>query len=160
MTGPHDAGLGPDGPHVAWRLLRRLVDDVVGASEALGTDLDALLVWAVLACESLAPPPGPPASKAPARRERPPAGPAAPRAVRVRDLVRLTGIPRETVRRKLMALEADGRAERVVHGWVATTRDEAGLRRLADASLRRLRDTWREVEAARREAGAPGAGDA
>jgi hypothetical protein len=150
MTGSHDADLGPAGPRIAWRLLRGLVDDVLEATGTLGTDLDALLVWAVLACESRAPAPHAPSSPAPGGR-------AAPRAVPARDLARLTGIPRETVRRKLLALEAAGCAERVVHGWVATTRDAPGLHRLADATMRRLRGTWEDVEAARRDGRAPGA---
>ncbi len=130
MNAPSEPPLEAAWPQVGWHLLQRVLDDVILATATLGTDLESLLVWGVLARASLAPP-------------RP------PRPVRVRDLAQLTGIPRETVRRKLLALEAAGRAERVVRGWVARTAgDEAALRRLADASLHRLRATACEIDAA------------
>ena len=142
MSGQDTPPLEAAGPLVAWQLLHRILDDVILATATLGTDLESLLLWGVLARQSLAPP-------------------LPPRPVRVRDLAQITGIPRETVRRKLLALEAAGRAERVVHGWVVATHgDEAALRRLADASLDRLRATARQVEAARRYSSASGANTA
>lgn len=40
------------------------------------------------------------------------------RPVRIRDLVQITGRPRETIRRKLELLEAAGRVQRLAGGWV------------------------------------------
>lgn len=161
MSDTSDAALERAGPLVAWQLLRHVVDDLVGVTAVFGTDLEALLVWAVLGCESLAPASSPAAPRDAASakaasgvRGAPRADRARPRPVRIRDLARITGIPRETVRRKLLALEAAGRAERVVHGWVATRCDEDELRRLADAAMHRLRDT---CEAVRRYSSASGA---
>jgi hypothetical protein len=150
MSGPREPDGLPRPPACPppWSQLRRLVDDVVRAARTLGTDLDGLLVWTMLACESLAPSTGglPPAASGAARTVRPTS--ARGRPVRVRDLSRLTGIPRETVRRKLLALEAAGRAERVVDGWVVGAgHDAAALGTLADDALGRLRDAWRAPEA-------------
>ncbi len=139
MNAPSEPPLEAAGTRAGWHLLHRVLDDVILATATLGTDLESLLIWGVLARASLAPP-------------------LAPRPVRVRDLAQLTGIPRETVRRKLIGLEAAGRAERVVRGWVARTAgDEAALRRLAEASLQRLRATAREIDAATRYSRSSGA---
>lgn len=142
VSGPGAPPPWAAGPQPGWHLLHRVLEDVVLATATLRTDLESLLIWGMLARASLSPP-------LPAR------------PVRVRDLAQLTGIPRETVRRKLLGLQAAGRAERVVHGWVAATAaDEAALRRIADTSLDRLRATARELDAATRYSSDSGANTA
>jgi hypothetical protein len=91
---PTDAALVAHAHRVEW-LLR--------ASNHFGGDLESFLLWGVLARPT-------------ATRSGLPS--AAPVPMRLRDLARISGIPRETARRKLGALERAGRIQRVTDGWM------------------------------------------
>ncbi len=86
---------------------RFVVEYLIGfGGRMIGHDYDALVIWGVLALHD--------AGSANARR----AVRALPsKVLRQRDIARLTGIPRETVRRKLLRLQADGWIERAPPGW-------------------------------------------
>ncbi len=75
-------------------------------ARVIAEDFDALVLWGVLAHQ-----------QAPVAEAR--VGPDAPgEGLRQGDLARLTGIPREAVRRKLLRLEAAGWILRGPRGWV------------------------------------------
>jgi DeoR/GlpR family transcriptional regulator of sugar metabolism len=73
--------------------------------------------------------------------------------VRLRDLVQITGRPRETVRRKLEILEARGRLLRRADGYVlnAASLDPA-MNALTVDGVRRFMDASRVIAAALRDA--------
>jgi DNA-binding GntR family transcriptional regulator len=75
------------------------------------------------------------------------------RPVRLRDLCQITGRPRETIRRKLARLEAQGRVRRVDEGYVyVTTCVDEPMRELAVDALRRYLVTAGQIESALRDA--------
>jgi hypothetical protein len=138
---------------IALLVDRHLVEQLLRASHELGADFESLVLWGVLShanvdCRlqpdsaSTSPPEAPPEAPAPPGERRP---------VRASDLARLTGIPRETVRRKLLSLEAAGRARHVASGWVADAGAcEPALKAFHRHSMLRLLAAARDVEEALR----------
>jgi hypothetical protein len=122
---------------LAALLNRHLVDQMLRASRELSLDFESLVIWGLLADAAAAP-----------------AGTARP--LRIRDLAQAAAIPRETVRRKMIALESAGRVSRVALGWVART-DFPGPRRRAYVrdAVERLRATTDSIGAALSDARAP-----
>jgi hypothetical protein len=135
---------------VAYHLACGLADVMQRAARALDTDYESLVLWSALARASVG---HLLADAADARRCLDADGVlrvdrAAMRPAKLRELADATGIARETVRRKLLGLQEDGRAERVVPGWILGTRDErAALRELARVSLARMDGARRDVDA-------------
>jgi IclR helix-turn-helix domain len=102
-------------------LTRPLVGHLQGLARQLtGGDFEALVVWCEVAHASVAHllPPG---ADGPALLDcvaRVTSDPDLARPVLLRDLAAATGIPRETVRRKLERLSSQGHLRRQAGGWV------------------------------------------
>jgi hypothetical protein len=124
----------------AFIVNRHLVDHFMRASRQLGVDYEALIIWAVLAhqnCAHLMPPGSLPAAvlNETGRLREDHAG---LRPLRLRDLTQITGIPRETVRRKLGLLHAAGRVEETDAGWLVSAKHADELRAFTEESVRRF----------------------
>jgi hypothetical protein len=85
---------------------RFLIDQMLRATRRFGGDFEALVVWSVLGHLNVAHLESPASPPAGAPADSPWPG-AALRPMRLRDLSRICGIPRETVRRKLAALQRE-----------------------------------------------------
>jgi predicted transcriptional regulator len=124
----------------AFIVNRHLVDHFMRASRQLGVDYEALIIWAVLAhqnCAHLMPPGSLPAAvlnEAGRLRD----DHAGLRPLRLRDLSQITGIPRETVRRKLRLLHAAGRVDETDGGWLVSAEHADELRAFTEESARRF----------------------
>jgi DNA-binding transcriptional ArsR family regulator len=106
-----------------YAYVQYLSEHLADCARAFDGDLAQLLVLAVLGQERLEA----------VRRDGPSAAPSAMNATRIADV---TGLPRETVRRKLARLEARGWIHRVDRaGWVLTSDDEISNARLDLADL-------------------------
>jgi hypothetical protein len=106
---------------IAFTMKRFVVDQVLRASRMFDNDIEAMVLFGTLSHLNVLPmrPPGTRPSTSLGPDGRAPNAQALLRPVRLRDLVQITGRPRETVRRKLQGLEAQRRAVRVVRGWIA-----------------------------------------
>lgn len=157
-------------PSVARKMGEFLIGQLLTAARELRLDYESVVLWGVMSMLGAADGPQDGAGSWAATDW--PAAPGArrPRPVRIRDLAAATGIPRETVRRKLLRLEQEGRVERAPLGWRVVDRpDDPVLRRLARDALAGLRATASELDAALARAleadrsddagGAPGPGE-
>jgi hypothetical protein len=99
---------------------RFVVDQVLRGSRLFDNDIEAMILFGTLSHLNAAHlvPPGSAPSRTLGTDGRVPDAQPRLRPVRLRDLVQITGRPRETIRRKLDKLQADGRIVRVVDGWV------------------------------------------
>ena len=134
---------------VAFQVNRHLVDHMLRLSRSFDLDIEALMLYGVLAHQNVAHLMLPGAS--PARvlgadgRLRSDAT-AALRPLRIRDLVQITGTPRETVRRKLTALQSRALVRRTEDGWIVDQGSISDdLREFTRETARRLLATAREV---------------
>jgi hypothetical protein len=134
---------------VAFQLNRHLVDHMLRAARELRVDFESLVLWGVLSHQNVAHllPPGSHPAAVLDETGRVPSDSLALRPLRIRDLAQITGIPRETVRRKLLALQAMGRVQRLRTGW-AIDPDSVGpeLREFTRESARRLRAAARDID--------------
>jgi hypothetical protein len=137
---PSDAAFERACPLLALRIGDCLFDQMMLLSRELGVDYESVVLWGVMS-QWAGPRPGPAAGGAGA-------GPrTAPRPVRIRDLAGITGIPRETVRRKLLRLQDAGRVERVALGWaVVRGPGDPALRGFVRHAVDRFQRTARELE--------------
>ena len=105
---------------VAFTMNRFVVDQVLRASRMFDNDIEAMVILGTLSHLNVAHlmPPGSRPSETLGPEGRVPEVQPKLRPVRLRDLVQITGRPRETIRRKLDKLQAEGRVVRVVDGWV------------------------------------------
>lgn len=105
---------------VAFTMNRFVVDQVLRASRMFDHDIEAMVIFGTLSHLNSAHlvPPGSRPSDTLGPAGRVPDAQLKLRPVRLRDLVQITGRPRETIRRKLEKLQAEGRIVRVVDGWV------------------------------------------
>jgi len=105
---------------VAFTMNRFVVDQVLRASRMFDNDIEAMVIFGTLSHLNAAHliPPGSRPSEALNSGGRVPDAQPRLRPVRLRDLVQITGRPRETIRRKLDRLQAEKRIVRVVEGWV------------------------------------------
>ena len=124
---------------VTFTMNRFVVDQVIRAARHFDNDIETMILFGTIAHLNVAhlmPPGSSPTSVLGANGRVPDAQPQL-RPVRLRDLVQITGRPRETIRRKLERLEAQGRllrqARRLRHRRV--------LGRSADARVQRRRRT-------------------
>lgn len=133
---------------VAFTCNRHLVDHMRRVSNDLGIDLDTAMLWGLTAHLNVAPsirPGAPPGEVMNADGQF--TGQRHP--VRLADIAFVSGLPRETVRRKLAGLRAAGKLEKAADGgWTVTSSgvDEATFRFTVD-SVRRLLATARQIEA-------------
>ena len=103
---------------------RFLIDHMLRATRLFDNDAEAMILFGVLAHLNVLHilPPGARPSKTLDESGSALGKPMpALRPVRIRDLVQITGRPRETVRRRLERLEAAGRIRRVVDGYILNT---------------------------------------
>lgn len=142
---------------VAFIMNRHLVDHFVRASRHLDLDFESLIIWAVVAAQNTAhlmPPGSLPSVSLTAAGRLPDAAAAALRPLRPRDVTQITGIPRETVRRKLRGLGEAGWLVETDDGWLVNReRIDPELRRLTRESARRFLAAARDMNAALRDAG-------
>jgi len=105
---------------VAFTMNRFIVDHVVRSARQFDNDIEAMMLFGMLSHLNVAHlmPPGSRPSQALDAQGRVPDSQPQLRPVRVRDLTLISGRPRETVRRKLEALLAQGRVLRVEGGYV------------------------------------------
>ncbi len=143
---------------VAFTMNRFVVDQVLRASRMFDHDIEAMVIFGTLShlnAAHLVPPGSRPSATLGPEGRVPDAQPKL-RPVRLRDLVQITGRPRETIRRKLEKLQADGRIVRVVDGWVLNVAsvDDAMRAHSVDA-VRRFMEAARVIDAALKDAAGP-----
>lgn len=126
---------------VAFALNRYIVDHLLRFARQFGPDYQMLVVWGVVAhqCVIHHVPAGSRPSTVLAADGLLKAPDPDLRPVRQRDLSQITGIPKETVRRKLLKLEREGWISRQGSGWVLN-RDsiDPELREFSRESAKRL----------------------
>jgi hypothetical protein len=133
---------------VAFAVNRHLVDHMRRIGQALDTDLESVLIWGSLAHLNVA------------GLLHPGADPAATlgadgmttgtlKPIRLADLAQVTGLPRETVRRKLMHLKERGKVEQTADGlWQAARSGvDSATHEFTRGSTRRLLQAAREIDA-------------
>ncbi|MCU0922166.1 MAG: hypothetical protein MUF16_17860 [Burkholderiaceae bacterium] len=134
---------------------RFIVDQVIRAARFFDNDTEAMILYATVAHLNAAHllTPGSSPSKALRADGRVPDAQAQLRPVRIRDLAQITGRPRETIRRKMERLEAQGRLLKLPEGYVLDVRSVDGqLHTLSVDSVRRFMQTARVIEAALHDA--------
>ena len=140
---------------VAFSMNRFIIDQMIRAARQFDNDTEALVLFGVLShlnAAHLVPPGARPSGTLNQRGSVQDAQPQL-RPVRIRDLVQITGRPRETIRRKLDRLEATGRVRRVVDGYVLNV-EAVGpeMRQLSVDGARRFMETAAVIAAALRDA--------
>ncbi|NJD31596.1 MAG: hypothetical protein FIB04_06895 [Gammaproteobacteria bacterium] len=105
---------------LAFTMNRFIVDHVIRAARQFENDTESLILFGMLSHLNVAHMvlPGSDVRTTLDPRGRLPDPEPRLRPVRIRDLVQITGRPRETIRRKLERMQAAGRVRRVVDGWV------------------------------------------
>jgi hypothetical protein len=141
----------------AFIMNRHLVDHFVRASRHLSLDFESLIIWAVVAAQNAAhlmPPGSLPSTRLTASGRISDDDAAGLRPLRLRDVTQITGVPRETVRRKLRALAEAGWLVETEGGWVVDRdRIDPELRQFTRESARRFLVAARDVSAVLRDAG-------
>jgi DNA-binding transcriptional regulator YhcF (GntR family) len=136
---------------LAFVVNRHLIHHMLRATRTLGVDYETLIVWGVLAHQNVAHlmPPGQFGSDAVTNRGYVSGEGRELRPVRIRDLSQITGIPRETVRRKLETLAKRGFVCRYESaGWIVDRRSmEPDLREFTRESVRQLLTCANQVHA-------------
>lgn len=135
---------------------RFLIDHMLRATRLFENDAEAMILFGAVAHLNILhilPPGARPSETLDESGSALGKSPVALRPVRVRDLVLITGRPRETIRRRLERLEATGRLRRVVDGYVLNTDtvDET-MREVTLDAVRRFVRTARVIEHALRDA--------
>jgi predicted transcriptional regulator len=146
----------PDALEAAYAILaftmnRCVIDQMLRSARQFGGDYERLVLWGVLAHLNVAPlmPPGSLPSWVLDADGRVPGVAERMRPVRTSDLAQITGIPRETVRRKLGALERDGWIGRSDAGWLLDVeRLDPEVRAFTLQSIRNFLQAARTMEAA------------
>jgi hypothetical protein len=127
---------------LAFTMNRHLIDHMLRCGRQLtSNDYEALVLWGVLAHQNAAHlmPPGAMPSAHLNERGLVPFADQRLRPLKQSDLADITGIPRETVRRKLEWLAVRGFVERTDKGWVVSRgRLEPDLREFTRESAMRL----------------------
>lgn len=137
---------------VAFIMNRYLIDHMLRcARQLVDGDFEALILFGVLAHQNAAHlmPPGTLPTAVLNERGRVDDFQGRVRPMLLRDISAITGIPRETARRKLEKLATMGFAERSGKGWsVSAQRMEPDLREFTRESIKRLLAASDEVRAA------------
>jgi hypothetical protein len=140
---------------VAFSMNRFIIDQMIRAARQFDNDTETLVLFGVLSHLNVAHllPPGARPTDALNQGGRVHNAQTRLRPVRIRDLVQITGRPRETIRRKLDRLEATGRVLRVVDGYVINA-DTIGpdMRQLSVDGVRRFMETAAVIAGALRDA--------
>lgn len=137
---------------VAFIANRYLIDHMLRcARQLVDGDFEALVLWGVLAHQNAAHlmPPGALPTAVLNEKGRVGDYQARLRPMLLRDIAAITGIPRETARRKLEKLASRGFVERVGSAWIVSGQHvEPDLREFTRESIKRLLATADEVRAA------------
>lgn len=143
---------------VAYATNRFLIDHMLRVGRLLtDNDYEAMLIWGVLAHQGVAHlmPPGTLPTSILNERGRLGERDQLIKPLRLRDIAAITGIPRETARRKLQLLAEKRFVRKVAQGWVVTTdRLEPDLRDFTCESMMRLLSVADEIMTALRDADA------
>jgi hypothetical protein len=134
----------------AFTMNRFIIDHVVRASRRFDNDMEAMMLFGTVAhlnAAHLMPPGASPIRVLGSDGRVPDAQPQL-RPVRIRDLTQITGRPRETVRRHLARLEAQGRLLRGIDGYVINVAAvDPQMHALALDGLRRFTAAAKLIEA-------------
>lgn len=134
---------------IAFTANRHLIEHMIRAQRELDVDYETLVIWGILAHLNVAHmlPPGrnslqieiDDAMKDPRTGMKP---------LRLRDLEQVTGLPRETIRRKLGKLQSRGYILQADHGWLVN-RDaiDQKMREFTRITVLRLLETARTINA-------------
>jgi CRP-like cAMP-binding protein len=137
---------------IAFILNRHIVDHMLRSARTLTEgDYERLVIWAVLAHQNVAHlmPPGSLPSALLNEHGRVPDAESRMRPLRLRDVAAITGIPRETVRRKLEKLAEQRWVRREGEGWlVSAERVDPDLREFSRESVCRFMAVADEMKAA------------
>lgn len=143
---------------VAFIMNRYLVDHMLRcARQLVDGDFEALVLWGVLAHQNVAHlmPPGSLPAAVLTENGRLEGYETRLRPLLLRDISAITGIPRETARRKLEKLSSLGFVERAGSAWTLSgQRVEPDLREFTRESIKRLLATADEVRYALKSADA------
>jgi len=138
--------------YVAFVLNRHLVNHMLRSSRELGVDYESLIIWGLLAHQNVAHlvPAGGALVPRLSPRGRLSETAAELRPMLLRDLAQITGIPRETVRRKLIELSERGYTRRLPgKGWIIAHQSiEPGLREFTRESVRQMLQCARQIQGA------------
>lgn len=136
MTRPFEARFGKLHAHHVAGLTRHLVE----CRRTFDGDLDLFLVFSIIGERSFTPR-NVPESMTEQEFRASPVSTVVPAAINLQSIADYSGIPRETVRRKVAALVAKGWVARDGQGLIAVTdRAKDGLGGLTESSVRYLRD--------------------
>jgi hypothetical protein len=134
----------------AFTMNRFIIDHVVRASRRFDNDMEAMMLFGTVAHLNAAHlmPPGASPTRVLGSDGRVPDAQPQLRPVRIRDLTQITGRPRETVRRHLARLEAQGRLLRGIDGYVINVAAvDPQMHTLALDGLRRFTAAAKLIEA-------------
>lgn len=141
---------------VAYVTNRYLVDHMLRVGRILtDNDFEAMVIWGVLAHQGVAHlmPPGVLPTAVLDERGRLGDNETLIKPLRLRDISQITGIPRETTRRKLAQLAQKKYINKVTQGWVISAdRVEPDLREFTRESVMRLLAVSEEIMTALRNA--------
>lgn len=141
---------------VAFTMNRFIIDHLIRAARAFDNDTETLVLFGMLSHLNVAHLVTPGSSPSTTLNEQGSVPDSQPklRPVRIRDLAQITGRPRETIRRKLERLEADGRILRVVDGYVLNVASvDPAMRALTVDGVRRFMEASAVIAEALRDAG-------
>lgn len=134
---------------VAYTMNRHLIDHMLRVARVLtGGDYEAMIIWGVVAHQNVAHlmPPGSVPAAVLDERGSIAGAPERLRPLRLRDVAGITGIPRETARRKLAWLESQQYVEKTAEGWVVSSaRAEPELREFTRETTWRLLATAEQL---------------
>ncbi|MEI7446207.1 MAG: helix-turn-helix domain-containing protein [Burkholderiales bacterium] len=136
---------------LAFTMNRAVIDHMLRSARRFGGDYERLILWGTVAHLNIAHlmPPGSLPSSLLDECGNVPDAVADLRPVLLRDLAQITGIARETARRKLASLEADGWLRRTRAGWVMDVeRTDTALRPFTLESIRRFLRSMQVMQAA------------
>lgn len=141
---------------VAYATNRFLIDHMLRVGRILTqNDFEAMVIWGVLAHQGVAHlmPPGVLPSAVLSERGRVVTDDSQIKPLRLRDIADITGIPRETARRKLAHLAERHFVRKLAQGWaISSERVEPELRDFTRESVMRLLAVADEIMAALRNA--------
>jgi hypothetical protein len=132
---------------ISFTANRHLIEHMIRVRRSLGIDYDTMLIWGVLAHLNVAHmlPPGKTKSLIEIENEHknPITG---MRPLRLRDLEQVTGLPRETIRRKLSKLEKKSYILQIESGWIIN-RDAIGpeMREFTRVTILRFLESARTI---------------
>jgi hypothetical protein len=132
---------------ISFTANRHLIEHMIRVRRSLGIDYDTMLIWGVLAHLNVAHmlPPG--KSKSLIEIENEHKDPiTGMRPLRLRDLEQVTGLPRETIRRKLNKLQKKNFILKAEDGWIFN-RDAIGpeMHEFTRITILRLLETAKTI---------------